>query len=84
MRRNPGWKGVRNMGVLSTSPELTMHERRVAALVAEGYQTKQIAFKLGVSPKTIDSHRQSVMRKIKAQSLVGIVRYAIRNGLVTL
>jgi two-component system response regulator NreC len=61
---------------------LTDRERQVLQLVAEGNTTKQIALLLGVSPKTAETHRVKVMDKLDIHSTAGLVRYAIRRGLV--
>jgi DNA-binding NarL/FixJ family response regulator len=60
---------------------LTAREREVVQLLAEGKNNKQIATLLGVTPKTIETHRAAVMRKLDAHSVVDIVRYALRNKL---
>ncbi len=62
---------------------LTPRERQVLQLVAEGKTTKEIAATLGVSVKTIESHRTRVMRKPGMHTAAGLVRYAIREGLVS-
>jgi DNA-binding NarL/FixJ family response regulator len=51
-------------------------------LVAEGYTNKEIAGRLYMSPKTVESHRATAMRKLGVHSTVGLVRYAIRKHLV--
>ena len=61
---------------------LIPRERGVVQLIAEGYTNKQIAGLLGISLKTIESHRASVMRKLKLSSSAALVRYAIRNRIV--
>jgi two-component system response regulator NreC len=61
---------------------LTPRERHVLQLVAEEKTTKQIAALLGVSVKTAESHRMRVMRKLNIHSTAGLVRYAIREGVV--
>jgi len=52
-------------------------------LVAEGKTTKEIAAILGVSVKTSESHRTRVMHKLGIHTAAGLVRYAIREGLVS-
>jgi len=64
------------------SERLTPRERQVLQLVAEGKATKEIAAILGVSVKTTESHRTRLMRKLGVQTAAGLVRYAIREGLV--
>ena len=61
---------------------LTDRERQVLQLVAEGNTTKEIAQILGVSAKTAESHRVKVMEKLDIHSTAGLVRYAIRRGIV--
>ena len=61
---------------------LTYRERGVVQLVAEGYTNKQIAGLLGISLKTVETHRASVMRKLNLSSSAALVRYAIRNRIV--
>jgi DNA-binding NarL/FixJ family response regulator len=61
---------------------LSSRERQVLQLVAEGKTTKEIAGVLGVSIKTADSHRARIMRKLDIHDTAGLVRYAIRRGLI--
>ncbi len=63
------------------SDPLTAREREIVQLLAEGKNNKQIAGLLGITPKTVETHRATVMRKIDAHSVVDIVRYAVRNKL---
>lgn len=60
---------------------LTDREREVLQLVAEGKTTKEIAFFLNVSSKTIETHRQQVMNKLDIHSIAELTKYAIREGL---
>jgi DNA-binding NarL/FixJ family response regulator len=61
---------------------LTPREREVLQLVAEGRSSKSIAAGLGVTVKTIETHRASLMRKLRLRTVADLVRYAVRNGLV--
>jgi DNA-binding NarL/FixJ family response regulator len=61
---------------------LTDREREVLQLIAEGLSSKQIANMLGVSLKTVDSHRSNLMEKLDIHKVSGLVRFAIRAGLV--
>jgi len=63
---------------------LTPREREVLQLIAEGKSTKEIAFDLGVSVKTIESQRQQIMKKLNLHSVAGLTKYAIREGLTSL
>jgi DNA-binding NarL/FixJ family response regulator len=64
------------------SVALTSRERQVLQLVGEGNSTKQIAALLGISAKTADSHRTTLMDKLDIHQVAGLVRYAIRSGLI--
>jgi two-component system response regulator NreC len=64
------------------SDPLTPREREVLQLVAEGSTTRQIGVVLGISLKTAESHRSSLMHKLEIHETAGLVRYAIRRGLV--
>jgi DNA-binding NarL/FixJ family response regulator len=61
---------------------LTAREREVAQLLAEGRSNKQVAHALGVSVRTAEAHRASILRKLNLDSLAALVRYAIRNKLI--
>jgi DNA-binding NarL/FixJ family response regulator len=61
---------------------LTDREREVLQLIAEGLSSKEIASMLGVSLKTVDSHRSNLMEKLDIHKVSGLVRFAIRAGLV--
>ena len=65
------------------SSHLTIREKEVLQLVAEGYSTPQIANSLHVSVKTVESHRQNLMVKINAKGIAGLTKYAIREGLTS-
>ena len=62
---------------------LTSRERSVAQQIAEGRINKQVAHALGVSIKTIESHRSNIMHKLKLRTTADLVRYAVRNNIVT-
>jgi DNA-binding NarL/FixJ family response regulator len=61
---------------------LTTRERQVLQLVAEGKTSKEIAQVLTVSPKSAESYRTRVMQKLEIHNTAGLVRYAIRHGLI--
>jgi DNA-binding NarL/FixJ family response regulator len=62
-------------------PRLTPREREIIQLLAEGHRNKKIAQMLGISIKTVETHRTALMRKIGVRSIVELVRYAVRNNL---
>jgi len=61
---------------------ITDRERQVLQLVAEGRTTKEIASILGISVKTAESHRSNLMDKLDIHDTAGLVRYAIRQGII--
>lgn len=61
---------------------LTSREVQVLQLVAEGSTARQVALALGLSVKTAESHRNRIMRKLGIHETAGLVRYAVRRGLV--
>lgn len=61
---------------------LSPRERQVLRLVAEGKTTKEVAANLEISVKTADSHRSRLMKKLDIHETAGLVRYAIRRGVV--
>lgn len=70
---------------MKTNPvqELTPRQREVLQLVAEGHSTKDIAQKLNLSVKTVDTHRTELMQRLDIHDIAGLVRYAIRIGLIS-
>lgn len=72
----------RRKGSLEPDP-LTLREREVLQLIAEGQKTRQVAVSLGISVKTAESHRTRIMSKLDVHDTAGLVRYAIRRGLIS-
>jgi two-component system response regulator NreC len=68
----------------SSGEALTAREREVLKLIANGHSNQEIADQLGVSRKTVDSHRANAMRKLDLHDVTQVVKYAIRTGLITL
>ena len=66
----------------TTRQKLTSREEEVLQLVAEGAPNKQIAEELGISPKTVDKHRQQLMAKLGIHDTAGLTRYAISSGMI--
>jgi DNA-binding NarL/FixJ family response regulator len=63
--------------------KLTGRQVEVLTLVAEGHRTREIAKRLRLSVKTVESHRGEIMKRLKMHDVVSLVRYAMRVGLVT-
>ena len=61
---------------------LTPREQQVMRLLAEGHSTKQIAENLFISPKTVENHRSNIMSKLELHTIMELVRYAARLGLI--
>jgi two-component system, NarL family, response regulator LiaR len=70
------------LGRRDAAPRLSRRERQVVQLVAQGKSTKQIAKLLEISAKTAEFHRGRVMDKLNIHDTAGLVRYAIREGLI--
>jgi two-component system response regulator NreC len=61
---------------------LTDREREVLSYLAEGTSNEEIAVSLVISPKTVERHRENIMRKLQLHSRAELVRYAIRKGII--
>lgn len=66
----------------STQAQLTSRQREILQLIAEGRTTKEIAQLLFISAKTVETHRMQLMKRLNIYDVAGLVRYAIRMGLV--
>ena len=66
----------------SAAEVLTARQREVLRLVAGGKSTKEIAFLLNLSVKTVETHRAQIMERLNIRDVAGLVRYALRTGLV--
>jgi two-component system response regulator NreC len=69
-------------GAARLADVLTPREREVLQLLSEGHATKEVAFRLGVSPKTVETHRLSLLAKLKVGGVADLVRIAVKEGLV--
>lgn len=63
-------------------PDISEREMEVLALICQEYTSKEIAEKLFISTRTVEGHRRSLQDKTGARNLVGLVMYAVKNGLV--
>jgi DNA-binding NarL/FixJ family response regulator len=75
---------VNNGGKKETLAQLTNREREVLVLIAEGQSNKEIANRLGIGVRTIETHRERIMRRLNIHSVAGLTKFAIANGLVSL
>ncbi len=64
--------------------QLTTREREVLVAIAEGKSNKEIASRLGIGVRTIETHRERIMRRLDIHSVAGLTKYAIANGMVPL
>lgn len=95
LRRGETWlspavsKGVmsdyvqRLRGEAAPGEALTPRQREILQLIAEGHTTKDIARRLDISVKTVETHRTQLMKQLDLHDVAGLVRYAIRTGLVS-
>ncbi|MCL4562037.1 MAG: response regulator transcription factor [Chloroflexi bacterium] len=72
----PGSPGGRDL------ERLTLRQREILQLIAEGSTTQEIAQKLGISIKTVETHRMQLMERLGIHDIAGLVRFAIRVGLI--
>jgi len=73
---------VQRVGVGAGPDPLTPRQRDVLKRIAEGRSTKEIAFDLNLSVKTVETHRAQIMERLGIRDVAGLVRYAMRTGLV--
>lgn len=66
----------------SSADRLTPRQREILQMIAEGKTTKQTALILGISVKTVESHRAQLMKRLGVQDIASLVRHALRIGLV--
>ena len=78
-------KALSDGGAMSGDPSqaLSAREREITRLLAEGKTNKDVADLLQISPKTVDTHRAAIMRKLELKSVVELVHYAIRNKMIS-
>jgi DNA-binding NarL/FixJ family response regulator len=63
---------------------LTSREIEILHLIAQGYSTPQIADKLIISPKTVETHRKNMLKKVNVKNIMGLVNYGIQRGIIKL
>lgn len=77
-------KGGLSGGIGGQTDHLTKRELQVLQLIAEGKSTKDIAARLELSVKTVETHRKQIMDKLEIRSIAGLTKYCIREGLTSL
>lgn len=77
-------ESFREPSIRPSSPldALTGREREILQLIAEGFSSKEVAERLAISVRTVESHRSAVMGKLDVHKVAGLVRVAIREGLI--
>ena len=78
-----GFLGGNGSPEASSLDALTSRQREILQMVAEGKSTKEIAFELDVSVKTVETHRAALMERLDIRDVAGLVMYAVRHGLVS-
>ena len=74
----------RTTAARETRPNVTPRQREILQLIAEGKSMKQIALRLKISIKTVESHRKQIMKRLDANDVASLVRHALRLGIVSL
>jgi DNA-binding NarL/FixJ family response regulator len=64
--------------------QLSARQRQILSLIAQGFMTKEIADRLDLSPRTVESHRVAIMRRLNSENVADVTRIACRNGLAPL
>jgi DNA-binding CsgD family transcriptional regulator len=75
--------GSRTGGAADPLDALTPRQREILQLAAEGHSSKEIAQRLGLSPRTVEAHRAQLMERLDLHDVAGLVRFAVKVGLVT-
>lgn len=68
--------------VTETKEELTVRELEILKLVCEEFTTADIAEKLFISPRTVETHRKNILEKTRSKTIVGLIKYAFENNLM--
>jgi DNA-binding NarL/FixJ family response regulator len=75
---------VRGNGPGPDPSDLTNREREVLAHIAEGLSNKEIACRLNIGTRTVETHRNRLMHKLDIHSIAGLIRFAVVKGLITM
>lgn len=77
-------KQLGDEGKFKHADRLTDRQKQVLELIANGKNTKEIAAMLSISPKTVEAHRQNIMKRLNIFDIPGLVRFTIREGIIDL
>lgn len=83
MMANLGHSDIDEFNEAPEEPGLTNREREILTLVAKEFTNEQIAGKLFISERTVETHRRNIFTKTKTKSIVGLIKYGIRLGLIS-
>jgi DNA-binding NarL/FixJ family response regulator len=78
------FRSLENSGETSPLEQLSPREREILQLVAEGKTSQEIAERLSISSKTVDTYRSRLMRKIGVEDIAGLIKFAIQHGVISL
>ena len=81
---NASFRNLETSIEVSLLESLSSREREILQLVAEGKTSQEIAERLSISPKTVDTYRSRLMHKIRVEDMAGVVKFAIQNGVISL
>lgn len=81
---NPEENAFQSLEDISKSKEISKKEREVLQLVAEGLKTRDIAERLCLSTKTVESHRRNMMKKLCIFTIAGLTKFAIQEGIIAI
>lgn len=84
LKRGPGLASKPSGAAAGDDVQLTARQREILQCIAQGHATKEIAHRLGISPKTVEAHRTQLMERLGMRDIASLVRYAIRIGLIDL
>lgn len=76
-------KVKKNQQIEVETKSFTDRELEILNLIVQEYTTQEIANKLFISPRTVDTHRKHIMEKTHSKTVVGVMKFAFRNGLIT-
>lgn len=74
----------READVSSPLELLSVRQREILQMIAEGQSTKEISYRLNLSAKTVETHRRALMQRLDIYDIAGLARFAVRSGLVAL